>query len=98
MVETISLEIDKCKSKNAASVSEVLAFYLVGALNGILTNHIIKITLLNQDIKGDTAKIRTHQKIKLTTGGKEIQQVNPSGPDNSQGITPLPSHQLISPF
>ena len=25
MVETISLEIDKCKSKNAALVSEVLA-------------------------------------------------------------------------
>ena len=25
LVETISLEIDKCKSKNAASVSEVLA-------------------------------------------------------------------------
>ena len=30
----MSLEIDKCKSKNAASVSEVLA-YSVGALKGI---------------------------------------------------------------
>ena len=27
LVETISLEIDKCKSKNAASVSEVLALF-----------------------------------------------------------------------
>ena len=34
LVETISLEIDKCKSKNAALVSEVLAIS-VGALKGI---------------------------------------------------------------
>ena len=27
--------------------------------------------------------------IKLKTGAKEIQQVNPGGPDNSQSIRPL---------
>ena len=36
------------------------------------------------------SKIRIQQKIKLNTGAKEIQQVNPGGPDNSQSITPLP--------
>ena len=48
---------------------------------------------INQDIKGDKAKIRTQQYIKLNTGAKEIQQVNPGGPDNSQSIRPLSSHQ-----
>ena len=36
---------------------------------------------INRDIKGGTAKIRTQQYIKLKTGAKEIQQVNPVGPD-----------------
>ena len=36
---------------------------------------------INQDIKGDKAKIRTQQLIKLNTGAKEIQQVNPGKPD-----------------
>ena len=35
-------------------------------------------------LKGDKAKIRTQQYIKLNTGAKEIQQVNPGGPDNRQ--------------
>ena len=48
---------------------------------------------INQYIKGDKAKIRTQQYIKLNTGAKEIQKVNPGGPDNSQSIRPLPSHQ-----
>ena len=43
---------------------------------------------INPDIKGDKAKIRTQQYIKLNTRAKEIQQVNPGGPDNSQGIRP----------
>ena len=30
---------------------------------------------------------------KLNTGAIEIQQVNPGGPDNSQSIRPLQSHQ-----
>ena len=48
---------------------------------------------INQDIKGDKAKIRSQQYIKLNTGAKEIKQVNPGGPDNSQSIWPIPSHQ-----
>ena len=49
---------------------------------------------INQDIKGDKAKIRTQQFKQLNTRAKEIeQQANPSGPDNSQSIWPLPSHQ-----
>ena len=32
---------------------------------------------INPDKKGDKAKIRTQQYIKLNTGAKEIQQVNP---------------------
>ena len=48
---------------------------------------------INQDIKRDEAKIRSQQYIKLNTGAKEMQQVNPGGPDNSQSIRPLPSHQ-----
>ena len=49
---------------------------------------------IDQDIKkGDKAKIRTQQYIKLNTGAKEIQQVNLGGPDNSQSIRPLTSHQ-----
>ena len=39
---------------------------------------------INQDIKGDKAKIRTQQYIQLNTGAKQIQQVNPGGPDSSQ--------------
>ena len=35
---------------------------------------------INQDIKGDNAKIRTQQYIKLNTEAKEIQLVNPGGP------------------
>ena len=52
-----------------------------------LTEHV------NQDIKGDKAKKRTKQYIKLNTVAKENQQVHPGGPDNSQSIRPLPSHQ-----
>ena len=37
-----------------------------------------------QNIKGDKAKIRTEQYIKLNTGAKEIEKINPDGPDNSQ--------------
>ena len=48
---------------------------------------------INQDIKGDKAKKRAQQLMKLNTGAKEIQQVNAGGPDNSQSIRPLPSHQ-----
>ena len=44
---------------------------------------------INQDIKGDKAKIRSQQYIKLNTRAREIQQVNPGGPDNSQSIRPL---------
>ena len=54
---------------------------------------------INQYIKGDKAKIRTQQYIKLDTGAKDIQQVNmvnPNGPDNSQRIRSLPSYQYIS--
>ena len=40
---------------------------------------------INQD-KGDKAKIRTQQYIKLNTGAKKIQHVNPSGPGNNQSI------------
>ena len=48
---------------------------------------------INQDKKkGDKVKIRTQQCIKLNTGAKEMQQVNPGGPDNSQRIRHLPSH------
>ena len=43
---------------------------------------------INQDIKKDKAKKRTQQVIKLNTGAKEIQQVNPCGPENSQSISP----------
>ena len=45
---------------------------------------------IDQGIKGDKAKIRTQQLIKLNTWAKEIQQVNPGGPDNNQSIRPLP--------
>ena len=38
---------------------------------------------INQHIKIDNAKIRTQQYIKLNTGAKEIQRVNPGGPYNS---------------
>ena len=48
---------------------------------------------INQDIKGAKAKIRTEQCIKLNTGAKEIQQVNPGQPDNNQSIRPIPPHQ-----
>ena len=48
---------------------------------------------INQDMKGDKAKIMIQQYTKLNTGTKEIQQVNPGGPDNSQSIRLLPYHQ-----
>ena len=51
---------------------------------------------INQDINGDKAKFGIQQYIKLGTGAKEIQQANPGGPDNSQSIRPIPSHQKIS--
>ena len=35
----------------------------------------------------------TQQYIKLNTEAEEIQQVNPSGPDNGQIIRPLPAYQ-----
>ena len=35
----------------------------------------------------------TQQYIKPNTGAKEIQEVNPGGPDNSQSTRPLSSHQ-----
>ena len=38
--------------------------------------------------KGDKAKIRNQQYINLNTGAKEIQQVNPGGPDTSQASGP----------
>ena len=37
--------------------------------------------------KGDKAKIRAQQLLQLSTGAKEIQQVNPGGPDKQ------PKHQ-----
>ena len=43
--------------------------------------------------QGDKAKIRIKQYIKLNIRAKEIQQVSPSWPYNSQSIRPLPSHQ-----
>ena len=46
-----------------------------------------------EHINQDKAKLRTQQLIKLNTGAKEIQQVNPGGPGSSQSIRPLPSHQ-----
>ena len=48
---------------------------------------------INQDMKGDKTKIMIQQYTKLNTGTKEIQQVNPGGPDNSQSIRLLPYHQ-----
>ena len=48
---------------------------------------------VNQDIKGDKAKTMTQQYIKLNTRARKLQQVNPGGPDNSQGIRPLLSDQ-----
>ena len=42
-------------------------------------HHLLEHT--NQVIKGDKAKIMTQQYIKLNTGAKEIQQVNPGGPE-----------------
>ena len=41
---------------------------------------------INHNIKGVKAKIRTQQYVKLSTKAKEIQQVNPGGPDNSQKL------------
>ena len=35
----------------------------------------------------------TQQYIELNTAEKEIQKLNPSGPDNFQSIGTLPSHQ-----
>ena len=38
--------------------------------------------------KGDTSKIKTHQYIQLHTGVKEIQQLNPGGPNHRHSIRP----------
>ena len=46
---------------------------------------------INQDIKGDKAKKRTKQLMKLNTGAKEIQQVNPVDLTTAKSIRPLPS-------
>ena len=49
---------------------------------------------INQDIKRIyKAKIRTQQYIKLNTGAKEIQQVNPIWPDNSQTLRYQPCQE-----
>ena len=45
---------------------------------------------------GGGGGLRTQQQIKLNTGAKEIQKVNPRGPDNSKSIRPLPKLLLIS--
>ena len=45
---------------------------------------------INQDIKGDKAKIRTQQYIKLNNGAKEVQKVNLSEPDKQ------PKHQTLA--
>ena len=47
-----------------------------------------------QDIKRRQSKENDSTVYKLNTGAKEIQQVNCSGPDNSQSIRSLPSHQI----
>ena len=58
-------------------------------------HHIIE--HINQDKKkGDKARTRTQLYIKLNTGAKEIQQVNPGGPGNSRSIRTLPPLQLPS--
>ena len=41
----MSLEIDKCKSKNAASLSEVLALLILELWVVYLTYHIVKINI-----------------------------------------------------
>ena len=45
-------------------------------------NHLLK--HINQDTKGDKAKVRTQQYIQLNIGAKEIHQVESGGTDNSQ--------------
>ena len=45
---------------------------------------------------GGGGGLRTQQQIKLNTGAKEIQKVNPGGPDNSKSIRSLPKLLLIS--
>ena len=42
--------------------------------------------------------IRTQQYIKLITGAKEAQQLNPGGTDNSQNIRRQPSHLNLDKF
>ena len=44
---------------------------------------------LLEHINQDKATIKTQKCIKLNTGAKETQQVNPGGPDNSQSTRPL---------
>ena len=66
--------------------------YLVCMKNPNLSMHHL-LEHINQDIKRDKAKIRTKQRIELIPEAKEIQQVNPGVPDNSQSIRLLPSHQ-----
>ena len=51
---------------------------------------------INQDIKRRLSKDKDSTVNKTEYRSKEIQQVNPGGPDNSQSIRPLPSHQEIS--
>ena len=43
---------------------------------------------INQDIKGDKAKIRTQKFIRLNTRAKEIQQVDLNGPDIAKASGP----------
>ena len=51
MVETISLEMDKCKSKNEASVSEVLVFIELKSCRVYLTYHFRKIKTEQEKVK-----------------------------------------------
>ena len=44
---------------------------------------------INQDVKGDKAKIKTQQYIKLNTGAKEIQQLSPSRPEKKNLLNRL---------
>ena len=48
---------------------------------------------LINDTKRRQSKDKDPTATNPNTRAKEIQQVNPSGPDNSQSIRPLPSHQ-----
>ena len=49
-------------------------------------HHILEHTNQDLDIKRDQLKIRTQQYIQQNTGVKEIQQLNPGGPDHRHNI------------